>query len=109
MRRIRGCTTIYEGRESMIHVFDDYYIDADEYQYILKQDMHRKDKKNNDVYKAISYHKTIFNALWSLRDKTHREITSGNDIELAKALRMISDADSEMTDIMKKAIPESEW
>ncbi len=101
----------------MIHVFDDYYIDADEYQYILKQDMHRKDKRKKndgsveeyDAYKVISYHKTISSAISAIIAENHREITSGDDIELAKALRMISDADRDMIDIMKKAIPESEW
>lgn len=108
---------MYEGRESMIHVFDDYYIDADEYQYILKQDMHRKDKRKKndgsveeyDAYKVISYHKTISSAISAIIAENYREIASDKNVELREFLSLVNDTDERMIDVMRKTIPESEW
>ena len=39
----------------MIHIKDDYYIDSDAYQFILKQDMHRVDKEGRPVFDYLGY------------------------------------------------------
>ena len=47
----------------MIHIKDDYYIDSDAYQFILKQDMHRVDKEGKPVFDLIGYYATVEQAL----------------------------------------------
>ena len=70
----------------MIHIKDDYYIDADAYQFILKQDMHKKDKEGRDVYDSISYHATVEQALRSYVRLQMRGYASKPDIEIGEAL-----------------------
>ena len=70
----------------MIHIKDDYYIDADAYQFILKQDMHKKDKEGRDIYDSISYHATVEQALRSYVRLQMRGYASKPDIGLGEAI-----------------------
>lgn len=50
----------------MIRINDDYLIDCDEVQYILKQDLHKTETKNgkeSQVVKSLGYYSTLENAL----------------------------------------------
>ena len=47
----------------MIHIKDDYYIDSDAYQFMLKKDMHRVDKEGRPVFDYLGYYATVEQAL----------------------------------------------
>lgn len=100
----------------MIHIFEDLYIDSDDLQYILKKDLHRKDKKKKpdgtyeeiDAYRTISYHSTIAGAITSVLRGKHMEYVHKSDTELSEALELIREYDQAMIEAMRKIIPESE-
>lgn len=69
----------------MIHIKDDYYIDSDAYQFILKQDMHRVDKEGRAVYEIIGYYATVGQALRGYLKAEMRGYASKPDIEIGEA------------------------
>ena len=59
----------------MIHVVDDWYIDVDDYQYILKKDLYRtridkKTGKESNEYKIAGYYSSLSKALDGLGKKS---------------------------------------
>lgn len=70
----------------MIHIKDDYYIDSDAYQFILKQDMHRVDKEGKPVFDLIGYYATVEQALRGYLKTQMRGYASKPDIEIGEAL-----------------------
>lgn len=80
----------------MIHVIDDWYIDVDDYQYILKKDLHRKktDKKTgkeSDEYKVAGYYSSLDKAINGLGKKIILDDLQGRSTELAEACTRIKE------------------
>lgn len=50
----------------MIKYNDDYYIDADNNCYMIKQDTHKKDKEGNEIYKTLGYYGSLNGSLKAL-------------------------------------------
>lgn len=70
----------------MIHIKDDYYIDSDAYQFILKQDMHRVDKEGRPIFDNLGYYATVEQALRGYLKTEMRGYASKPDIEIGEAL-----------------------
>ena len=85
----------------MIDLGQNYFIDADEYQYMIKK-WCAFDKDGNDVYKIISYHSTIEMALESLMRKYQRTIVSEETITLTQALKEFERINDDMKKILEK-------
>jgi len=99
-------TMAADGRRKMIHVIDDWYIDVDEYQYIVKKDLHRvrTDKKTGkavDEYRAVSYHSSLSKALKSLGRKIILDDLQGQSMELEEACTRIKAQADRWETIMK--------
>ena len=70
----------------MIHIKDDYYIDADPYQFILKRDQHKTDKEGRPMFDLVSYHQTFAQAVKSYcRMAQRQDIMDKPDRELCDA------------------------
>ena len=84
----------------MIKVTEDYFIDADESQYILKKDMHRKDKNGNDIYSNLAYCGTIKRCLERLCEILNRKDIEAKDMTLSEAIKMFNDRNKEFAELM---------
>jgi hypothetical protein len=72
----------------MIHIKDDYYIDADETQFILKEDKHRVDKEGRPIFDSLGYYGTFKQAVSGFLKMEQRGIiANGPDRELDEAFR----------------------
>jgi len=80
-------------KEEMTHLFDDYYLDADEKQYVLKRAVTRKNRKNNEQYEAmetLGYYGTIGYALKQcVIFETRNGIEVGNFKEISDLINYI--------------------
>ena len=95
----------------MIHVIADWYVDIDDYQYILKKDLHRKKKdkktgKELDEYKVIGYYSSLSKALDGLGRKVILEDLQGRSTELAEACARIREQ-TDRWESIKKEITEA--
>lgn len=82
----------------MIHIKDDYYIDSDAYQFILKQDMHRQDKDGKPVFDYLGYYATVEQALRGYLKIQMRGYASKPDIEIGEALDYFEAMMKELTE-----------
>ena len=72
----------------MIHIKGDYYIDADETQFILKEDKHKVDKEGRPIFDNLGYYGTFKQAVSGfLKMEQRGNIASGPDRELDEAFR----------------------
>lgn len=90
----------------MIHIIDDWYVDVDDYQYILKKDLHRKrkDRKSGaetDEYKTAGYYSSLSKAIDALGNKFILEDLRGRSTELAEACTRIREQTDRWESIKK--------
>lgn len=83
----------------MIDLGQNYYIDADEYQYMIKK-WTGYDKDGTDVYKIMSYHSTIQMALESVMRKYQRQMISESTITLRDAIEEFDRINNDMRKIL---------
>ena len=88
----------YKG-DKMIDLGQNYYIDADEYQYMVKK-WTGYDKDGTDVYKILSYHSTIQMALESVMRKYQRKMISESTITLRDAIDEFDRINNDMRKIL---------
>lgn len=91
----------------MIHIIDDWYVDVDDYQYILKKDLHRKrrDRKSGaetDEYKTAGYYSSLAKAIDALGNKFILEDLRGRSTELAEACTRIREQTDRWESIKKE-------
>lgn len=84
----------------MIHIKDDYYIDSDAYQFILKKDLHRKDKDGEDVFDTLGYFATFEQAIRGYQREEQRNYASKPNIEVGEAF----DFFEQMAEALRKMI-----
>ena len=71
----------------MIHIEKNYYIDADESQFMLVRMTGKKDKKTGkEVKDYLSYHATISQAVKAYLRMQERNVVRNDDMELKAAL-----------------------
>ena len=82
----------------MIHIDGDWYIDIDDYTYNLQQYAGTtvdKDGKERTVWKNISYHSSLANALYHYEIRMIRESLKP-DMELDEAIKHIDNQFNEL-------------
>ena len=84
----------------MIDLGQNYYIDADEYQYMVKK-WTGYDKDGTDIYKILSYHSTIQMALESVMRKYQRSIVSENTMTLKDTIDEFKKINDDMMRILQ--------
>lgn len=87
----------------MIHIKDDYYIDADETQFMLVKDEGKTDKHGKRIRDFIGYYGTFKQAVKGYCKMAQRKtVAEGPDMELADALFTFESIVSEMEDLLDK-------
>ncbi len=94
----------------MIRINDDWIVDVDDYQYILKQDMHRttsRKQKNgtvndDEVYITRGYFGTLDKALERLGEEMVREKLKAGSPSLQEAVHTIRECRDEWKRLVKE-------
>ena len=91
----------------MIHIIDDWYVDVDDYQYILKKDLHRtridkRTKKETEEYKIAGYYSSLSKALDGLGKKIILDDLQGVSTELAEACTHIREQTDRWKNLTKE-------
>lgn len=91
----------------MIHINNEYYIDADVYSFVLKKVHFAKDKKTGEETRqdiTIGYYATIEMTLKGYLKHKSREIVSKADFKNIKQyLDYIKELDKELKEILENA------
>lgn len=92
----------------MIRINDDWIIDVDEHNYILKRDMHtdriRKDGKVEHVYNIKGYFSSPQKALKAFGEEIVRDRLKASEMGLADAVRTIQDTYEEWRRVVEEAM-----
>ena len=95
----------------MIRVNDDYVVDTDPWNYILRKDLHRKEKRRDgsegDAYRTIGYFKALSEALERLGEEIIKERLSVPEIGLAEACGVLRECKEEIQ-ALKKTVKRNE-
>lgn len=87
----------------MIHIKGNYYIDADETQFILKEDKHRVDKEGRPIFDSLGYYGTFKQAVSGfLKMEQRGNIANGPDRELDEAFRDMNLLVLELEELLNK-------
>ena len=93
----------------MIRINDDWVIDVDEHNYILKRDLHKispKKQKNGtykdtNVFDIVGYHPTMSKALDRLGEEIIRGRLKGAEMGLNEAVQAIRKCTAEWRELVK--------
>lgn len=90
----------------MIRINEDYIIDCDEVQYILKQDRHKtetgKDGKERPVMDNLGYYSTLENALRGYIGVLTRKRHASVEMSVYDALRVIGEEREALERLLKR-------
>lgn len=94
----------------MIRVSNDYVIDVDEMNYVVKRDEHRerydsKSKKHYQSYDPIAYFRTLEQAIYYLAERDAAAEISKGEVGLSDAVRIIDRAHQRIAEAVHGAIP----
>lgn len=94
----------------MIRINNDWIIDVDEHNYILKRDMHadriRKDGKVEHVYNIKGYFSSPDKALKSFGEEIIRDRLKASEMGLPEAVQAIRECIGEWTQTVRKITSE---
>ena len=84
----------------MIRINDDWVVDVDQYNYILKKDMHREEKSRDGksmvpVYNTVGYYGSLRKALDALGGEIIRDKLRGGSRTLCEAVQAIRECTDE--------------
>ena len=93
----------------MIRINDDWVIDVDAYNYILKRDLHRMEKSRDKktmvpAYTTIGYYGSLRKALERLREEIIRERLRDGLRTLTEALQTIRECNKEWSELIEKVL-----
>lgn len=86
----------------MIELFDGYVIGADSRQFILKKKTSSVDKNGKQVYRELSYHKTVEGAIHALWFVLAREQAQANRLTLKEAYEQFKTLTERMENLSLK-------
>ena len=91
----------------MIKIDEDFSIIADDNCYIVSK-YYGKDKKGKDVYKNLTYHRTLKEALTALIRKKQIKLVADNELTLQEAINEFERIEKEIEQSLKENIKEGE-
>lgn len=91
----------------MIKIDKDFSIIADDNCYIVSK-YYGKNKKGEDVYKNLTYHRTLKEALTALIRKKQIKLVADNELTLQKAINEFKRIEEEIGQVFKENIKEGE-
>lgn len=86
----------------MIRINEDYLIDCDEVQYVLKQDKHMTDKDGRKVVANLGYYSTLENALRGYIGILTRKRHATVEMSVYDALRVIGEEREALERLLKR-------
>lgn len=84
----------------MIHIKDDYYIDADKYCFQLKKKI-GVDKHGEDKYSTLCYTRTVAECLQKLVSVEQQEVVETKDGSLVEFIEIFKDINNEIKSILQ--------
>lgn len=91
----------------MIKINDNIYIKSDKNCYIVCKYL-GKNKKNEDVYDAMTYHRTLKEALSMLIRLKQYQLVAENDLTLQEAIEKFKQIEEETEKTLKEHIKEGD-
>lgn len=91
----------------MIKINDNIYIKSDKNCYIVCKYL-GKNKKNEDVYDAMTYHRTLKEALSMLIRLKQYQSVAENDLTLQEAIEKFKQIEEETEKMLKEYIKEGD-
>ncbi len=91
----------------MIKLDDNLYIKSDKNCYIICRYL-GKNKKNEDVYDAMTYHRTLKEALSMLIRQKQYKLVAENDLTLQEAIEKFKQIEEETEKMLKEYIREGD-
>lgn len=91
----------------MIKIDENFNIIADDNCYIVSKYC-GKDKKGEDVYKNLTYHRTLKDALTALIRKKQIKLVADNELTLQEAINEFERIEKEIEQSLKENIKEGE-
>lgn len=95
----------------MIRINDNWIVDVDQYNYIVKKDMHKMVKARDGKtmvpgYTTVGYYGSLRRALEALGGEIIRERLAGDSLTLAEALQTVRECKGEWDVLVRKAVGE---
>ena len=95
----------------MIRINDDWIIDVDQYNYIIKKDMHKMVKARDGKtmvpgYTTVGYYGSLRRALEALGEEIIRDKLASDSLTLAEALQTIRECKAEWDEAVRKVVGE---
>ena len=95
----------------MIRINDDWIVDVDQYNYIVKKDMHKMVKARDGKtmvpgYTTVGYYGSLRRALEALGEEMVRERLVSDSLTLAEALQTVRECKEEWDALVRKAVGE---
>lgn len=95
----------------MIRFNDDWVIDVDAYNYILKRDLHKMEKSRDGksmvpAYNTVGYYGSLRKALEHLREEIIRDKLRDGTHPLCEALQTIRDCTREWNEAVERIMSE---
>ena len=91
----------------MIKINDNIYIKSDKNCYIVCKYL-GKNKKNEDVYDAMTYHRTLKEALSMLIRQRQYKLIAENDLTLQEAIEKFKQIEEETEKMLKEYVKEGD-
>lgn len=95
----------------MIRINDDWLIDVDQYNYIVKRDTHKMVKARDGKamvpgYTTMGYYGSLRKALEALGEEMVRDRLAGDSLSLAEALQTVRECKEKWDALVRKAVGE---
>lgn len=91
----------------MIKINENLYIDADDNQYMLRKFI-GKDKDGEDIYKTITYHRTLKEVFGAVIRQRQYKLVADNELTLQEALKDFKQIEEETEKMLKEYIKEGD-
>lgn len=84
----------------MIHIIDNFYIDANHYDYILKQKCGKLTDESKDEYGVVGYYRSMEHALGAIIKKKQLNAIIASDMTLEEGLQALRDINNRTEELL---------
>lgn len=88
----------------MIHIFNNYYIQVEDKQFVALIKLEKPDKDGNPVYKQLGYYTTLEAAICRIRHRVFAEKLEKGVVEVHVALELLKNLNKQFEVILRSAI-----
>lgn len=92
----------------MITLIDDYVVEVEPLNYVLKIDKHKTNKKGEKQYTTVGYYPTLKGAIIAVLHHMNRSQLSTDDYTLKEAIEIISRNNERLELVLRKVMGELE-